>query len=338
MNARAALFAFRRVASPATLALIALLAFAAAATERSTPPALAREGLWNLVLVCAVPLLVARAAAHGARLNTRERNFVAASPHSPAAWFRSSVLGLAVATLVTLALAASSAEFSATNEPARLALRGVEPAPQSAVLDGRAPVRWSASAGHGETLRVELVFVPVGTNATVELRARRESKLQSARALFNRSGSIEVSAPEGDGELSLELERVEGDALLLLVGGNVQRFVPAATPRLASVVLALHAGLALWSLLALAFALATWMAAGYAASLAGALALGPWLAGDEFASTWSPWGQLFDALALAGKGYVPAEPSLVALGVAVAQLALAGALFAAGIRRGGRGA
>lgn len=338
MNARAALFAFRRVASPATLALIALLAFAAAATERSTPPALAREGLWNLVLLCAVPLLVARAASHGARLNTRERNFVAATPHSPAAWFRSSALGLAAATLVALALAAGSAEFSATNEPARLALCGVEPAPHSGVLDGRAPVSWNVNANQGETLRVELVFVPVGTNARAELRARRGANVQSARVSFNRSGSIEVPVPAGDGEVALELERVEGDALLLLVGGNVQRFVPAAAPQLASAVLALHAGLALWSLLTLAFALATWMATGYAATLAGALALCPWIVGDEFASEWTPWGQLFDALALASNGYVPAWPSFAAFAVALGLVALSNALFAAGMRRGGRGA
>lgn len=338
MNARAALFAFRRVASPATLALIALLAFAAAATERSTPPALAREGLWNLVLLCAVPLLVARAASHGARLDTRERNFVAATPHSAAAWFRSSALGLATATVAALLVAAASAEFAATNEPARLALCGNEPAPHSAVLDGRAPVSWSVHANAGETLRIELVFVPVGPHASAELRARRGTNVRSARVSFNRSGSLEVPVPEGAGEVVLELERAEGDALLLLVGGNVQRFVPAAAPQLASAVLALHAGLALGSLLTLAFALATWMATGYAATLAGALALCPWIVGDEFASAWTPWGQLFDALVLVSKGYVPAWPSLAAFGVSAALVVLSNALFAAGMRRGGRGA
>lgn len=338
MNARAALFALRRVASPATLALIALLALAAATTERSTPPALAREGLWNLVLVCGVPLLVARAANHGSRLNSRERSFVGATPHSPAAWFRSSALGLAAATLGLLGIAAGSAELSATDEPPRLALAGLEPAPRSAVVDGRSTVRWSVSAAAGETLRVELVFVPVGTNATVEFRARRAGQVETTRALFHKPGSIEVRAPAGEAELSLELERVAGDAFLLLVGERVQRLRPAASPRLASAVLAAHAGLALWSLLTLAFALGAWMAAGYAASLAAALALSPWIVGDDFARAWTPSGQLVDALALAGEGYVPAWPSLESLALVLALAVGSNVLFAAGIRRGARGA
>ena len=45
---------------------------------------------------------------------------------------------------------------------------------------------------------------------------------------------------------------------------------------------------ALYLCATLAFALATWMATGYAATLAGALALCPWIVGDEFASEWTP--------------------------------------------------
>lgn len=338
MNLRAAWLAFQRVAGTAALSLLGFLALAAAWTERSTPAALAREGLWSLVLLAAVPWLVARAAAHGARLNSRERNFVAASPHSPAAWFRSSALGLALATLATLALAAISAEISATDEPARLALVGAAPAPSGSAIDGRAPVTWTAPASGGETLRVELVFVPVGTQATVEFRARRAAAVERVRVPFSRPGSIEVRVPAGEGDVQLELERVDGDAFLLLVGDRVERFRPAASPRLASLVLAVHAAAALGSLLALALALGTWMAAGYAASLAGALTLSPWLVGGEFALACTPWGQLLDALALAGKGYVPAWPSVAALSVAAALVGLASLAFASGIRRGGRGA
>lgn len=336
MNVRLAALALRRVAPwwlALALTLVGALAASSAASSESAASALARQGVWSALALLATLSCVPRAAALATRFSGAEFGWVGAQPLSRARWFAACLAGSGAALLAVCLLAAAFAESAARFEGSAAREVGLASVPERGVLDGREPVRWSVEAAEDERLRVELLFVSIEPTAEVEWRARRGGEQRSVRATLSRPQALELAVPPGAGPVELELERTSGGALVLLSGERLQRLVPCSTLRSASLALACHAMLAWSALLALALGLAPWIGTRLAAALALVAPLAAWLAGEEFAVDSSPTGALARALDVAGRGLVPALPSLAEVTCAAACVTLGLGLFVRGLGR-----
>lgn len=336
MSLRLAVLALRRTAPPwlaLALVLVGLLAARAATSSTPAGSALARQGVWTFFLLVSTVAFVPLAASLAARFSTTEFGWVGAQPEGRARWFLASLAGTLGAALGATLLAISLAEFAARDAGATLREVGLAAAPERGVLDGREPVRWSVEASAGETLRVQLLFVAIEPTAEVEWSAERGGERRSVRATLARPQALELAVPPGAGPVQLELARTSGGALALLAGERLQRLEATDSPRFASLVLASHALLAFAALLALALGLGPWLGTRLAAALSLVLPLAAWLVGEEFAADVSPWGALVRALEVTGHGLVPAVPSWLELCAALLCAALGMALFIRGLGR-----
>ncbi|MBM3989578.1 MAG: hypothetical protein FJ298_01075 [Planctomycetes bacterium] len=336
MNLRLAALAVRRVAPwwvALALALVGVLAASSAASSLPAASALARQGVWSVLALLATLTFVPRAAGLAARFSSLEFGWVGAQPLSRARWFATCLAGSLAAALAVCALAATLAESAARFDGASLREVGLAAVPERGVLDGRESVRWSVDAEAGETLRVELSCVNIEPTAEVEWRARRGGEQRRVRATISRPQALELAIPAGVGPVELELERTSGGALVVLSGERLQRLAPCGSSRSASLALACHALLAWSALMALALGLAPWIGTRLAGALALVVPLAAWLAGDEFAVDVSPTGALVRALEVAGRGLVPALPSLAEVACAAACSAVGGVLFVRGLGR-----
>lgn len=336
MSLRLAALALRRTAPPwlaLVLVLVGLLAARAATSDEPAGAALARQGVWSFLLSTSTLAFVPLAASLAARFSTTEFGWVGAQPYGRARWFLASLAGALGAALGVTLLAAVLAEGAARHAGATLREVGLAAVPERGVLDGREPVRWSVDAEAGETLRVQLLFVPIEPTAEVEWSAERGGERRSVRATLSRPQALELAVPPGAGPLQLELARTSGGALALLAGERLQRLVTIGNARRASPALAAHALLAFAALLALALGLGPWLGTRLAGTLSLVLPLAVWFVGDEFASDASPWGALVRALEVSGHGLVPAAPSWVELLAALSCVVLGMALFTRGLGR-----
>lgn len=336
MNARLVALALRRVAPwwlAFGLAALGALAARSAASDDPAGAALARQGVWTVLLLAATLTLVPRAAGLSERFSTQEFGWVGAEPQSRARWYFSSLAGACAASLGASLIALALAEGSAQVDGPALREVALADVPERAVLDGREPVRWSVAASADETLRVELLFVAIEPSVDVEWRAERGGEVRSVRASLARPQAIEVRVPPGEGAVQLTLERTGAGGLALLSGERLQRLVSTGSARGASLALALHALLASMCWLALALGLAPWIGARLASAASLVAPLAAWSLGDEFASDATPLGALVRALDVCGRGLVPAGPGAAEFAACAACVVAGLALFTRGLGR-----
>lgn len=313
MNSAVAQLALRRIA-PLWLALSisALLAATALLSrgESNGSPALARQGLWTLAVILVSTLLAFRAAFAAARLSRSEYDFAGATPMSRSGWFLSCWSGALAASLGAVLVAALCGELAAQVDAPCSREVGLATAPEHGVLDGSEPLRWSAEARAGETLRLPLTFLAIEPTAELRWEAARGAQRSQTQFTLSRPMALELTAPEGDGPVELTLARTAGGAIAMLTGERMQRLVPTDSARESAIVLGVHALLAWAALSALTLGLSTWIGPGFAATLALVVQLLGWLIGDAFAMDATVLGALVRALDVAGHGIVPAWPPL----------------------------
>ncbi len=334
MNVRVAALALRRIAPwwlALGLALLGALAASSAASSDSAGAALARQGVWTVLLLAATCALVPRTAALAERFSTQEFGWVGAQPESRTRWYFAALGGALAAALGASLLGFVLAESSARFDGPALREVALAAVPERAVLDGRAPARWSVDAPAGETLRVELLFVAIEPTAEIEWRAERGGEVRSVRATLARPQALELAVPPGDGPVRLTLERTGGGGLALLSGERLQRLVATGSYRGASLTIALHALLAWACWLGLALGLAPWLGARLASAASLVAPLAAWSLGDELAADATPAGALVRALDVCGRGLVPSTPTTLELSVTLACVLAGLALFTRGL-------
>jgi len=181
-------------------------------------------------------------------------------------------------------------------------------------------------------IELDLGFLATEVSATLELTARRDGDIRRVTRLVSSRTRLRVAAPNGDGEVELELRRSSGGGLVFLATDEVKFLGDAHSPRWASVVLALHASLAAAAWIALAFALGAYLPPLLASIAAFALATPSWLGEHPAWSSASPWGSLPGALEAAGRGAIPALPEASVVASTAVVVALSLALATRGLR------
>jgi len=340
VNPLLAALAFRRSVTRGfvlgALALAAVVVASQRAPTLDTGSAIAREGVWTVLILCLAPVLVRRAAATVGVWRSGEIDWLAKAPVARATVIVSAWLGTFAAALSVTGVIALAAELASPDAGACERRVGTTPAPANLVLDGTAPARWIVDdRPTGEVrARVYLAFVPIAVAADVEFVARdlstREERL--ARARIASRTTLEVAVPRGNGPVELELRRVGAGGIVLLAEQRVDWLVTSSSARAASLATAAHVALAFAAWLAIALGLGAWMGGGIATASALALTLPGWLAENGgLRSAW-PAADLAETLDLVGRGVIPDLPSGTAVLGSVLGTVVGLALALAGTR------
>jgi len=311
-------------------------ALAGAGDPAAAASALARQGLWTALLVLLAPFLVARAATTLPAWRRGEVDWLLASARSRMGLVASTYLGLLAAALLLVAFIAVAAELAAgPSGPGRaLAARFETPA---LVVDAEEGLVRRVDPGFelpGGVLRVRLILVGGGRAADLRLAVRSaavEGRTTAVRARLAGAGVLEVPLPAASGPYDLQLEQLEGEALVAVREDGLELVEPLGSARAAGLRTAARAILGLAALLALALGLGAWLSTPTALLGALALALAALLSEGPAARLF-PLAALREALALAGEGLAAPWPSTraVAAGALVAVLGLL--LAGAGLR------
>jgi len=260
-------------------------------------------------LLVAGPLLISNAARVGHRLARADAAWSASRPTSRLSILTSSWGGSALAACACFLLLAVTAELGAGPGEER-ALQPVGSAALTAVKAERAGVvSWHLQAPAHEDASV--LRVPVGLIAA-------EGPAAKVRARFTRAGGgafteeelliatrrpIEVSLPEGDGPLVLELERLGEGALVLVPATRAEWWRIAADSSKASLLLFYQGALLACALLVWAMSLGVWMRPATTTALLLSVVLAMWFSPGELGG----WGALMDQVA---SGDLPGSPTL----------------------------
>ncbi len=310
--------AFRRTLWPALLlgglavAWVLWSARAGGASELadwSHAPGVLRYSVWMTGLLVAGPLLIANAARVGHRLARSDALWCASRPTSRLSILASSWAGSALAACAWVLLLAGSAELGAGPDEAS-ALQPVGSAALVAAESERAGVvTWQLQApAHADArvLRVPVGLIAIdGPAAKVRARLSRGGggPFTERELLIATRRPIEVTLPEGDGPLSLELERLGEGALVLVPATRAEWWRIAPGSSTASLLLFYRGALLACVLLAWAISLGVWMRPTAATTLILSVVVALWFSGGELGG----WGALMDHVA---SGDLPGSPTL----------------------------
>jgi hypothetical protein len=239
--------------------------------------------------------------------------------------------GHCAAAWLVLAATGVIAEVRAGASAPSLELSGRIGSERSSWVEGRRSLVWRAmdpgrAAAEGSRARFELALgSSSGAGSGVILSARRigsgavapiETRVEKR---IGTRGDIEIEIPRGTGDVEFSLACGSGEDRVFLLSERGELWTPVASGRWASGVILERAALALAAWLALAIGLGGWMSASSAAALILVIWLPAWMS-SEPSAIW-PGGDLFAALAIAGRGRVP--PPIDARSLACAALAIA---------------
>ena len=355
MNLRLAELALRRHLPKAIVVVLALAAVLLARASWAPPAewiagadpgaverALTRQGIWTLLLLLAVPLLVARAAGIVGKWRRGEIDWIASSPASSIGVLLSTWAGGALASALAIAGIALAAELAAGASPAGARV-------ERRISSDRALLREHGGALAGVSRELARLDPPPGSRLVAkvvlvagapacDVRFALERRSAGARTAANVAvrrisgrAKIEVEIPPGPGELALAIEALDPGALVAFDGDGLALVTPVASERCASLALAARAWIACCAWIALALGAGAWVSGATAALFAFALTAPAWL--GEASARWDawPWSGLPDALELAGEGLVAPPLAWPTLAGALASVALGIALGSAGL-------
>lgn len=336
--------AFRRTLWPAlllgALAVTWVLwsAHAGGASELSSfsrSPGVLRHSVWMTGLLVAGPLLIANAARMGHRLARGDAAWCASRPSSRLSILTSSWTGSSLAACAWVLLVAVAAELGA-GPGEQSGLQPVGSAALVAVEAGRTGVvTWQLQAPEHEDASV--LRVPVGLIAVEGPAAKVRARLARAEGgpfteeelLIATKRPIELSLPEGDGPLSLELERLGEGALVLVPSTRAGWWRTAPNSSTASLLLVYMGVLFACVLLAWAMSLGVWMRPAATTALLLSVVVALWFGEGEVGG----WGALMDHVA---SGDLPGTPTLRGGLTALAAWAAGTCVGWWGLRRGAR--
>jgi hypothetical protein len=293
------------------------------------PGALARRGVWTLLLIALAPFFVHAAAGTVARWRRGEIEWLASSGIGRGAALASTALGLAAGSVAAAIALALAAEAAAESGGRGWRCVGVARTPQVVLHDGAATAAWTT--GRPRVARVEGARLRIGVRriagapaADVRLSAGAAA-VASARAVER--AALELEAPGAANVLDLELTLATPGAIVALDGEGLLWLAPVASDRAASLDLALRVACALTACCALALGLGAWTNP-MLAMLATLTALVPaWFGrGAAFESAWWPWAGLPRAIELAGRGLAPSGPPIETVAGTIATLGVGLAL------------
>jgi len=299
-------------------------------------PGLLRYSVWMAGVCVAGPLLIMGAAQTGHRLAREDAAWTASRPASRLSILLSSWAGYCLAACIWLLLVAAAAELSAGEQEER-SLQPLGSVALTPLEDDRGYVAsWQLEANsiaRDLVLRIPVGLIGVdGPSARVLVRLTRSESgaLTEREQQLATTRPIEIELPEGDGPLTLQLERVGEGAIVLVPSKQAELWKITEEPAVASLLLSYQGILLACAMIAWAMSLGVWLRPAAAAGLVLSISFGLWVSEGPLGG----WGALMENLS---NGDVPGPPTLSGAFTSLAAWATGTLMGWWGLRKGGRG-
>lgn len=306
---------------------------------------LARQTVWTLFLLIALPFLVARVAHKVAPSRNGDAPWLATRAESNASIATSTWLGASCASISVALVFMFVAELRAGGPVVLPVASGSLPLPERRQFAAESPLAWTVSVPDPSqesdtTMRIELGLGPgAGSACEVRLRMRRHvagrnEDFVETDHIGNR-GAIEVRLPRGVASLEAELSTSSDGARIYVLSERAELWSLEWNRYSASLALLTRVVTCSGVWIALALLFACFVSAPTAAFGVLALWVPLWFASGTLSPAlvrWIPGADLFDALAVLGEGRAPARVGLECISSTIAIVASALCMTALALR------